>query len=151
MYKRQRIISAPFSPLGHDTHIASANATCVVLPTNQPIAPDRNKGELMRKTNQEQPFHPIYNYAFITDAEEGLILTDVNTLADREARNNYLTRALTWNQDGILNGARHLTIAGYVFYVATPRGVVVLDMDNPLKPKVMATINFVDALSLIHI
>ena len=143
----QRIISAPFSPLGHDTHIASANATCVVLPTNQPIAPDRNKGELMRKTNQEQPFHPIYNYAFITDAEEGLILTDVNTLADREARNNYLTRALTWNQDGILNGARHLTIAGYVFYVATPRGVVVLDMDDPLKPKVMATIDLADARS----
>jgi len=45
----QRIISAPFSPLGHDTHVASKNATCVALPTNQPIAPNRNQGELMRK------------------------------------------------------------------------------------------------------
>ncbi len=34
----QRIISAPFSPLGHDTRVASKNATCVALPTNQPIA-----------------------------------------------------------------------------------------------------------------
>ena len=36
----------------------STNATCVALPTNQPIAPERNKGELMRVTNQEQAFHP---------------------------------------------------------------------------------------------
>jgi hypothetical protein len=141
----QRIISAPFSPLGHDTHIASSNATCVVLPTNQPIHPDRNKGDLMRKTNQEQPFHPIYNYAFITDAEEGLILTDINALADGEPRNNYLTRALTWNENGILNGARHLTIAGHFFYVATPRGIVVLDMNNPLQPKHLATVPLTDA------
>ena len=63
---------------GHDTHIASTNATCVALPTNQPINPLRNEGELMRVTNQEQPFHPIYSYAAITDAVEGLILTDVD-------------------------------------------------------------------------
>ncbi len=43
----QRIISAPFSPLGHDTHIASKDATCVALPTNQPIAPTRNTGDLI--------------------------------------------------------------------------------------------------------
>ncbi|HVH79649.1 MAG TPA: hypothetical protein VM782_09690, partial [Stellaceae bacterium] len=40
----ERIITAPFSPLGQDTHIDSANATCVVLPTNQPINPPRNAG-----------------------------------------------------------------------------------------------------------
>src|SRR5262249_27969956 len=34
----QRIITAPFSPLGHNTRIASQDATCVALPTNQPIA-----------------------------------------------------------------------------------------------------------------
>ena len=56
--------------------------------------------------------HPIYSYAFITDAEEGLILTDINTLHDHEPRNNFLKRALTWNENGILNGARHLAIAG---------------------------------------
>ena len=38
----ERIITAPFSPLGHDTHVGSKNATCMALPTNQPIAPTRN-------------------------------------------------------------------------------------------------------------
>ena len=108
----QRIISAPFSPLGHDTHIASRNATCVALPTTQPVAPAKNTGELMRTVNQEQPFHPIYNYAAITDAEEGLILVDVNTLQDGDPRNNFLKRALTWNENGVLKGARHITFGG---------------------------------------
>ena len=61
-------------------HVASKNATCMALPTNQPIDPTRNT-EAMRKANEEQPFHPIYNYAFITDAEEGLILVNIDTLA----------------------------------------------------------------------
>ena len=46
----------------------------------------------MRVTNQEQPFHPIYHYAFVVDAEEGLVLVDVDTLADGEPRNNFLRR-----------------------------------------------------------
>ncbi|HEX4944486.1 MAG TPA: hypothetical protein VFV55_09035, partial [Usitatibacteraceae bacterium] len=136
----QRIITAPFSPMGHDTHIASRNATCVALPTNQPIAPLRNKGDLMRITNQEQPFHPIYNYALVTDAEEGLILVGVNTLADGEPRNNFLRRALTWNEGGILAGARHLTIGGRYVYVAADAGLVVLDLDDPLKPRKVAVV-----------
>ena len=145
-----RIITAPFSPLGHDTRVSSANATCVVLPTNQPIHPDRQTKDdatthLMQVENQEQPFHPIYDYAFITDSEEGLILTDVNTMSDGEPRNNFLDRALTWNENGILDGARHLTIAGRHVYVAADAGVVVLDVDDPLTPKVLAVVPFEDA------
>ena len=143
----QRIISAPFSPLGHDTHIASRDATCVVLPTTQPIHPARGADPAMREMNQEQPFHPLYDYAFITDSREGLILTDVNTLSDGEPRNNFLRRALTWNEGGVLDGARHLTIAGRFFYVTTRKGLVVLDMDNPLAPKVLATMPFSDLRS----
>ena len=136
----QRIIKAPFSPLGHDTHVPSKNATCVALPTNQAIAPERNKGDLMRITNLEQPFHPIYNYAFITDAEEGLILTDVNTLADGEPRNNFIKRAVTWNEDGILKGAKHVTIGGHYLYIAADAGLVVVDVNDPLKPKKAAVV-----------
>jgi len=43
--------------------------------------------------------HPIYSYALVTDSEEGLILVDVNTLADGEPRNNFLKRALTWKRE----------------------------------------------------
>jgi hypothetical protein len=136
----QRIITSPYSSLGHDTHIESENASCVVLPTNQNIHPDRNKGDLMRVDNQEQPFHPIYNYALITDTKEGLILTDVNTLADGEPRNNFLERAITWNPDGILNGARHLTLGGYYAYIPADAGIVVVNLDDPMQPKVDAVI-----------
>jgi hypothetical protein len=136
----QKLITAPFSPLGHDTHIASSNATCVVLPTTQPIAPFKNEGDLMRKENLEQPFHPIYNYAFITDSVEGLILTDINTLADGEPRNNFLERKLTWNPNGALNGAKHLTIAGNTFYITTTAGLAIVDMTDPLKPALSGVI-----------
>ena len=144
----ERIITGPFSPLGHDTHVASADATCVALPTNQAIAPLRNPdSDLMRKDNEEQPFHPIYHYAFITDSKEGLIAVDVDTLADGEPRNNFLKRAMTWNEGGILNGARHITIAGSVFYIAADKGIVVLDMNDPLNPKVLSVIDLPTATS----
>src|SRR5690606_32421666 len=133
----ERIITAPFSPLGHDTHVPSKNATCMALPTNQPIAPTRSTPEL-REMNQEQPFLPIYDYAAITDAEEGLILVDVNTLADGDFRNNKLRRAVTWNEGGVLAGARHIVLAGEVAYIATARGLAVVDLSDPLRPRLAA-------------
>ena len=136
----EKLVTAPFSPLGQGTHIASKNATCVVLATTQPVAPNRDEGDLMRKANQEQPMHPIYKYAFITDAVEGLIATDIETLTDGDPRNNFLKRQLTWNENGVLKGARHLAIAGDTFYVSADAGVVVLDMSDPLKPNYVATI-----------
>ena len=96
-------------------------------------------------TNLEQPTHPLYNYAFITDAREGLILTDINTLADGEPRNNYLKRAVTWNPDGVLNGARHITVGGYYLYIATPRGIAIVSVDKPLQPQLVAQVPLSDA------
>jgi hypothetical protein len=141
----QRIITAPFSPLGHNAHVPTTNATCMALPTNQAIAPERNKGDLMRVTNEEQPFHAIYNYAFIVDAVEGLIVVDVNTFADGEPRNNFLKRAATWNADNVLKGARHITLGGYYAYVTTDSGLVILNLDDPLKPTVVSRVPLNDA------
>ena len=145
----ERIIAAPFSPLGQDTHVASKNATCVALPTNQPVAPERMNSSPERKTlmtedNQEQPIHPLYSYAFVTDAQEGLIAVNVDTLSDGEPRNNFLSRAMTWNENGVLTGARHVVIAGTLFYVTARDGVVVLDMDDPLRPRLISVIPFTD-------
>ena len=134
------VVTSPFSPLGQNTRIDTKHATCIVLPTNQPIRPDRNRDKRLRSENLEQEMHPIYSYAAITDAEEGLILTNVETLADGEPRNNFLRRALTWNPDGILDGALHAHFAGPTLYVAADRGIVVVDLDEPLKPKVAAVI-----------
>ena len=138
------VVNAPFSGLGHDTHVASRNATCVALPTNQPINPLRNTAE-MREMNQEQPFHPIYSYAVVTDAEEGLILVNVETMADGEFRNNFLKRTVTWNPNGALNGARHVTLAGHIAYVTTARGLAVVDLDDPKHPRLAAEVPLQDA------
>ncbi len=82
------ILSGPSSPLGHRTRVASKNATCVALPTDQNIAPTRNTPAI-RTMNQEQAFLPIYHYAVITDAVEGLILVNVDTLAGRRAAQQF--------------------------------------------------------------
>jgi hypothetical protein len=140
----ERIISAPFSKLGQNTQVKSKNATCMALATNQPINPLRNTPE-MREANQEQAFHPIYNYAVITDSEEGLILVNINTMADGEFRNNFLKRAVTWNEDDILHGARHVTLAGHYAYVTADVGLVVIDLDDPLHPKKVAVREMKDA------
>jgi hypothetical protein len=148
----ERIVTGPFSPLGHDTHVESSNATCVALPTTQPIRYDRNGSEpgsdaahLMREVNLEQPMHPIYKYAAITDSEEGLILTDVVTLGDFEPRNNFLKRDVVWNPNGLLNGARFAQFAGHLLYVAAQSGVVIVDLNDPTSPVHLATIPVDDA------
>jgi hypothetical protein len=154
----ERIVSAPVSALGQNTHVASANATCIALPTNQPIAPERNRrmAETMvagpagrqvslRDANQEQAFHPIYDYAVVTDAEEGMYLVNVDTLADGDPRNNFLRRAVTWNEDHVLDGARHVTLAGHYAYIAARAGLVVVDLDDPLHPRHVTTLPLTDA------
>ncbi len=134
-------MTAPFSPLGHDTHVETSDAACVALPTTQPIHPDRNTGELMRETNMEQPFHPVYDYAAVVDRAEGLILVDINTLADGEPRNNFLERARTFNPLGVLDGARHIVFGGHFAYITTDDELVVVDLDEPLKPEIARRIS----------
>ena len=131
-----RFVKAPFSKFGHDTKVKTENATCMAIPTNQNISPDRNQGDLMRITNQEQPFHPIYSYAFVTDSSSGLIVVNVDTLADGEFRDNFLKADLIWNQEGILDGARHITLGGHYAYIIADAGLVILNIDKPLEPKV---------------
>ncbi|HET9427423.1 MAG TPA: hypothetical protein VFO69_03600 [Allosphingosinicella sp.] len=156
----ERIVTAPFSSLGQDTRVNSRNATCMALPTNQPIRPDRNRemAATMRpqadgttisllQENQEQPFHPIYSYAVVTDSEEGLFLVNVETLSDGEPRNNFLRRAVTWNENGVLNGARHVTLAGTIAYITADSGLVVVDLNDPLHPRHVTTVPMTDARS----
>ncbi|WP_097093012.1 LVIVD repeat-containing protein [Novosphingobium sp. Chol11] len=138
------ILSGPFSKLGHNTGVASKNAACMALPTNQPINPLRSTKEL-REINQEQPFLPIYSYAAVTDSIEGLIMVNIETMADGEFRNNFLKRAVTWNPDGVLNGARHIQLAGQIAYITADAGLVVVDLADPLHPRLAAVRPMKDA------
>ncbi len=58
--------------------------------------------------------------------------------------NNYLKRALdsakfpggAFNPAGALNDANNVAIAGHYAYITTARGLVVVDIDDPLSPRI---------------
>ena len=126
--------------------VPTAEATCVALPTNQPVRPDLNRRPLILEDNQEQAMHPIYDYAVISDAQEGLVLVNVTALADGEPRKTTAwSGALTWNADGRLLGARHLLLGGSIAYVSTPEGVAVVDLSTPLRPRLLRFVPIPDA------
>lgn len=134
----ERISSAPVSPVGQRTYVKTKDARALALPTTMPMAPDRKTQAIPE--NQEQPIHPLYKYAYIADREEGLILVDVTTLTDGNPSNNFLSRALTFNPGDELKGARSIAVAGRWVYIGCDRGLVVLDIDQPLQPKIIATL-----------
>ena len=150
----ERLVTAPVSPLGQHTVVDTAFATAVALPTTMPVDPTRcyrEEGMAItpsqplplapcRPENQEQRMHEIYRYAFVSDKVEGLIVVNVDTLADRDPKNNFLQRAVTFNPAGVLNGAVNLTMAGNYAYVLCARGLVVVRLDNPLQPQVVAEV-----------
>jgi hypothetical protein len=99
--------------------------------------------------NEEQPIHPLYAYLYVVDREEGLILVNAATLLDGDPLNNYLKRAtLTvggaqadhFNPGGVLTDANSITIAGTFAYVTTASGLIIIDLDNPLEPRVVKAI-----------
>ena len=105
----------------------------------KPLPPEQNLPKEFQE-NQEQRMHEIYRYAFVTDKAEGLIVVNVDTLGDRDPKNNFLRRAATFNPHGQLNGAVNLTIAGTYAYVLCSRGLVVVDLNDPLQPQIVAEV-----------
>jgi hypothetical protein len=137
----ERFITAPFSPFGHSSRIDTKDATCVAMPTTQPVRPDRGRDPKQNAINLETPMHPIYSYAGVTDSKEGLILVNVETMHDFEPRNNFFTRAVEWNPDGLLDGARYLTFTGHYVWIAADKGLVLVNLDDPQKPKHVTTLS----------
>src|SRR5712692_1698750 len=140
----ERIVTAPVSPLGQRLYLKTRFATAVAAPTTLAVDPLRTR----RPENEEQPIHPMYGFLYVADKYEGLVVVGdpnlkgkspgVGTLLDGDPRNNFLKRAATFNPDGILNGARRITIAGTYAYILCDRGLVVVDLGNPLQPRVAA-------------
>jgi hypothetical protein len=134
------------SPLGQRFHVATKFATAVATPTTLGVDPLRSH----LKENEEQSVHLMYGFLYVADKYEGLVIVGnpdlkskspgVGTLLDGNPANNFLQRALAFNPNGILNGARRITIAGTYAYILCDRGLVVVDLDSPLHPKVTAEI-----------
>ena len=132
----ERIVTAPVSPLGQRFFVRTSYATAVAAPTT--TAPDPTRTH--RKENREQPVHPLYGYLYVTDRDEGLILVPAGTLLDGNPLNNFLGRELTFNPDGILGGARGITIVGTYAYISCDAGLVVVVLDDPKHPAVTAVV-----------
>ena len=104
--------------------------------------------ERKQLVNEEQPIHSLYAYLYVVDKHEGLILVNAATLLDGVPTNNFLKRALdsakypngAFNPGGALNDAKNIVIAGTHAYITTGHGLVIVDIDDPLNPKIVTQI-----------
>lgn len=134
----ERIVSAPVSPLGQRLWVSTKDATSVKAPATQAVDPTRNAERLDRPQNREQQVHLSYAFLYVTDREEGLILVGAGTLLDGDPDNNFLQRAVTFNPGNALKGATNCVVAGTHVLVTCDKGLVVVDIDDPLHPKIVA-------------
>jgi len=148
----ERVITAPVSPFGQRLYVKTKYATAVATPTTLGVDPLRKHYQ----ENEEQPIHLVYGFLYVADRDEGLIvvgndlksknLAGVGTLLDGNPNDNFLTRAVTFNPEGILTGARRITMAGTYAYILTDTRLVVVSLDDPLHPKVTAILGAEDGL-----
>ncbi len=116
--------------------MSTKDAAWIGLPTTMTVDPARKRDPL----NEEQPVHLLYAFLYVADRQEGLILINAATLLDGDPRNNFLKRAVTFNPDNALKGANHVVLAGRYAYVSCDKGLVIVDLDKPLTPKIVATV-----------
>jgi hypothetical protein len=146
----ERVVTAPVSPLGQRFYLKTRNAQAIASPSTLALDPARSR----RPENEEGPIPPIYAFLYVADKEEGLVVLGdpnvkgkspgVSTLLDGDPRNNFLKRTLAFNPKGALTGARRITIVGTYAYMLCDRGLVVVDLTNPLAPRVTAQIGAPD-------
>ena len=142
----ERVVTAPVSPIGQRFYVPTKNALAVASPSTLAIDPLRQR----LPENEEQSIHLLYGFLYIADKEEGLVIVGnpdlhskspgVGTLLDGNPANNFLKRARAFNPENILTGAKRITIAGTYAYIVTDKNLVVVDLNNPLEPRVTATI-----------
>ncbi len=142
----ERITTAPVSALGQRLFVSTKDAAAVASPTTLGVDPLR----VQLPENEEQPVALLYGFLYVADREEGLVVVGnpnlkskspgVSTLLDGNPTNNFLQRAVAFNPDGILSGAHRITIAGNYAYILTQKNLVVVDLQNPIAPKITATI-----------
>lgn len=132
----ERITTAPVSPLGQRFHVPTKHATCVAVPSTVAVDPTRK----MDPANKEQPIAGYFGYVYVTDKHEGLILVGIGTTVDGHPDNNFLHRDLTFNPDGLLDGAVSVTIVGHYAYVCCDVGLVVISLKDPKDPQVTSVI-----------
>jgi hypothetical protein len=146
----EKMTTAPASPIGQRLFVKTKNATDVGSPSTLAVDPLRNH----IPENEENPAALFYGFLYVTDLEEGLVIVGdpnlkhkspgVGTLLDGNPRNNYLVKGGAFNPDGILTGARRITLVGTYAYILCNRGLVVVDLSNPASPRVTGQVGAPD-------
>jgi len=165
----ERISTAPFSPIGQKFYVPTKYAAAVASPSTLAVDPARWRtvmnedgtfkqvppdealrlnaeadklGKPRPAINEEGPIAPIFAYLYVADKYEGLVVVNVATLLDGDPRNNFLRRDLTFDPGGVLTGANNIVMAGNYAYITTDKELVVVDLTNPLSPKVASQLPF---------
>ncbi|QDT36412.1 hypothetical protein [Stratiformator vulcanicus] len=128
----ERITTAPFSPLGQRFHVDTKYATSIAVPTT--LAPDPTRNHFPK--NFEDPIPLYYGFVYATDKYEGLVIIGIATLIDGDPLNNFVKKDAVFNPGGLLCGAKSATVVGHYIYVCCDAGIVVVDIEDPLHPKV---------------
>lgn len=156
----ERIVSAPVSPLGQRLGFDTKHAVAIASPSTLAVDPARTRlsndsskpraigmdAQQPWHVNQEQAIHPVYAYLYVGDRQEGLILTSAATLLDGDPTNNFLERAVlvdgstAFNPKGVLTGLTSLTLAGHLAYATSAAGLVIIDLDQPLSPRIVSVV-----------
>ena len=142
----EHVVTAPVSPIGQRFYVPTKDALAVASPSTLAVDPLRQQ----LPENEEQAIHLLYGFLYVADRQEGLVIIGdpnlkskspgVETLLDGNPANNFLKRALAFNPDGVLTGARRISIAGTYAYILTDKSLVVVDLANPLVPRVTAVL-----------
>jgi hypothetical protein len=122
------------SPLGQRTRIHTKYATSIALPSTLALDP----GRLHIPENEEQPIDKFYAFVYISDREEGLVVSNVATLVNGNPEDNFLKESETvrFNPNGALTGATFVAAAGHRLYMTTPHGLYVVDVSDPTHPRI---------------
>lgn len=132
----ERITTAPVSPFGQQFYVKTKYTAAVAAPCTPAPDPTRQQNP----DNKEPKVHPLYGYLYVADKYEGLILIGAGTTIDGNPLNNFLKREVTFNPDGLLTGARNVTIVGNYAYVCCDAGLVVVNIDDPKQPHVASVV-----------
>ena len=130
----EKIVSAPVSPFGQRTRVGHAPRD-----GGRGAVDARGRSRRAADGRRTRSSRSIRSMATSTSpiCEEGLVLSTAATLLDGNPGNNILQRAAAFNPDGRLRGARNLAIAGNYAYIVCDRGLVVVDINTPLTPRIV--------------
>src|SRR5262245_20875533 len=145
----ERITTAPVSPFGQKFYVDTKYATGVASPSTLAVDPLRQKrpeNEEAENRDDKQPIHLVYGFLYVADKYEGLVVVGdkkkgVVTLLDGDPQNNFLKRALAFNPGGALDGASSITVAGVYAYITCDKGLAIVNLNNPLDPKLVTTLS----------